>query len=188
MSSDDFPALSRGAEWVRADFHLHTIKDPGASRRPFRDEYRGRENEFCKDWIARLKEERIRVAVVTNHNHFDREEYKNLRKLGAREGILVQPGIELGLKDGGGGIQALIVFEPDGWVLRKDNDDRINRFLQGQFNGVPDEGSRTNGDLCGCLEKLDGVGEDYFLVFAHVQSSNGLFNELEGGNPPIAHP
>jgi len=24
--------FSRGAEWVRADFHLHTLKEPGASR------------------------------------------------------------------------------------------------------------------------------------------------------------
>ena len=106
---------------MRADFHLHTLKDPGASRKPFRDEYRGanenghdKANGFPKDWIARLKQEQIRVAVVTNHNHFDRDEYKTLRQLGAKEGILVLPGVELGMKDGGGGIHTLIVFNPDG--------------------------------------------------------------------------
>ena len=57
----------------RADFHLHTIKDPGKSSK-FRAEYAGRENSFPKDWIARLKEKNIRVAVVTNHNLFDRED------------------------------------------------------------------------------------------------------------------
>jgi predicted metal-dependent phosphoesterase TrpH len=179
----------RGAEWVRADFHLHTLKDPGASRKPFREEYRGEDesghskaNGFPKDWIGRLKKEQVRVAVVTNHNHFDRDEYKTLRQLGGKEGILVLPGVELGMKDGGGGIHTLIIFNPDGWVDSAGNDDRINRFLSGQFQGPPDEGTRTKEDFCRCLELLDDAKEDYFVVFAHVQSDNGLFQELLGDN------
>lgn len=182
----------RGAEWVRADFHLHTLKDPGASRKPFREEYAGvnenghdKANGFPKDWIGRLKNEQIRVAVVTNHNHFDRDEYKALRQLGAKEGILVLPGVELGVKDGGGGIHTLVVFNPDGWVDNREHDDRINRFLSAQFQGPPDEGTRTKDDFCHCLELLDGVKEDYFVVFAHVQSDHGLFEELQGDN--LAH-
>lgn len=192
MNSNNDKQFPRGAEWVRVDFHLHTLKDPGASRKPFRDEYLG-ENEnghpkadsFPKDWIARLKQEQIRVAVVTNHNHFDRDEYKTLRQLGAKEGILVLPGVELGIKDGGGGIHTLIVFNPEGWVDNPGNDDKITRFLATQFSGPPDEGSRTKDDLCSCLELLDGVKKDYFVVFAHVQSDNGLFQELLGDN--LAH-
>lgn len=192
MKEETIRAFDRGAAWVRADFHLHTIKDPGASRRPFRDEYRGEDehghpkaNRFPKDWIGRLKEEGIRVAVITNHNHFDRDEYRTLRKLGAKAGILVLPGVELGIRDGGGGIHTLLVFNPDGWVDNPANDDPINRFLSGQFNSPPDEGSRTRDGLCGCLEALDAYGHDYFVVFAHVQGDNGLFNELEGDN--LAH-
>jgi chromosome segregation protein len=184
MSQNDLPTFERGAEWVRADFHLHTIKDPGPSR-AFRAEYAGRENDFAKEWIARLTTEKIRVAVVTNHNFFDREEYKVLRKQGVREGILVLPGVELGVKEGGGGTHTLIVFNPDGWVFNEQNDDRIKRFIDSQFVGVPNEGSRTQDDLCGCLEALDAFGHDYFVVFAHVQSDNGLFEEIEGSN--LAH-
>jgi chromosome segregation protein len=192
MTPTNDKPFPRGAEWVRADFHLHTLKEPGASRRPFREEYRGenenghaKANGFPKDWIARLKDEQIRVAVVTNHNHFDRDEYKTLRQLGAKEGILILPGVELGMKDGGGGIHTLIIFNPDGWVDNAENDDRINRFLSGQFQGPPDEGTRTKDDFCRCLELLDDVKEDYFVVFAHVQSDNGLFEELLGDN--LAH-
>ena len=192
MTSTNDKQFPSGAEWVRADFHLHTLKDPGASRKPFRDEYRGvndnghdKANGFPRDWIGRLKTEQIRVAVVTNHNHFDRDEYKTLRKLGAKEGILVLPGVELGLKDGGGGIHTLIAFNPDGWVDNPENDDRINRFLSTQFQGPPDEGTRTKDDSCRCLELLDDAKEDYFVVFAHVQSDNGLFQELLGDN--LAH-
>ena len=192
MTSNNDKQFPHGAEWVRADFHLHTLKDPGASRKPFRDEYRGvnehghdKANGFPKDWIGRLKEEQIRVAVVTNHNHFNRDEYKKLRQLAAKEGIIVLPGVELGIKDGGGGIHTLIVFNPDGWVDNPEHDDRINRFLSAQFQSSPDEGTRTKDDFCHCLELLDGVKEDYFVVFAHVQSDNGLFQELLGDN--LAH-
>jgi hypothetical protein len=174
------------------DFHLHTLKDPGASRKPFRDEYRGenenghfKANGFAKDWIGRLKKEQIRVGVVTNHNHFDRDEYKTLRQQGAKEGILVLPGVELGMKDGGGGIHTLIVFNPEGWVDNPERDDRINRFLSTQFHAPPDEGTRTKDDFCHCLQLLDDVKVDYFVVFAHVESDNGLFSELLGDN--LAH-
>ncbi len=189
MPTEPLAPFPHGAQWVRADFHLHTLKDPGASRKPFRDAYRGEDengnpkaNRFVGDWIARLNEAKIRVAVVTNHNVFDREEYKALRKRGAKEGILVLPGVELGVRDGGGGIHTLIVFDPDGWVDNAANDDAIQRFLSGQFNSPPDEGTRTKDDLCTCLEVLDDVGLDYFVVFAHVQSNNGLFREMDGDN------
>jgi hypothetical protein len=181
MSQADLLPFERGAEWVRADFHLHTVKDPGQSRR-FRAEFTGREDRFCKEWIAKLKDAGIRVAVITNHNSFDRDEYRELQRLGAREGILVLPGVELGIKEGGGGIHTLVVFNPVGWVSNQQNDDRINRFLNSQFTEKPNEGSRTRDDLCGCLEQLDGYGHDYFLVFAHVQSDNGLLQEVDGTN------
>lgn len=184
MNQTDLPVFERGAEWVRADFHLHTLKDPGQSRR-FRVEYAGREDDFAKDWIARIKSEDVRVAVVTNHNSFFREEYKCLRKLGAQERVLVLPGVELGVKEGGGGIHTLIVFDPADWVFNEQNDDRIKRFIDSQFVGALDEGSGTKDDLCSCLEALDTYGHDYFVVFAHVQSDKGLCEELDGDN--LAH-
>ena len=173
--------FDHGAQWVRADFHLHTIVDPGQSRE-FRSEFNGRENDFPKEWIARLEEEGIGIAVVTNHNVFDRDEYKALRKRGRREGILVLPGVELGIKEGGGGIHTLIVFDPEGWVDNPQNDDKIKRFLDSEFTEPPNEGTRTKDDLCGCLEALDGYRHDYFVVFAHVHSDNGLLEELDGDN------
>ncbi len=186
MNESEPSSFPHGAEWVCADFHLHTIKEPGASRKDYRREFSGRENEFPKAWIAKLKSEGVRIAVVTNHNYFDREEYKVLRRLGNKEGILVLPGVELGVKEGGGGIHMLIVFDPKDWVFNEQNDDGIKRFIDSQFTGVPDEGSRSKDDLCGCFEALDGYGKgashDYFVVFAHVDGDNGLCKELDGGH------
>ena len=172
--------FSRGAEWVRADFHLHTLKEPGASRQKLRAEFRDKENSFVKAWVDELVKSTIRVAVVTNHNHFDVGEFKALRKAARKEGILVLPGLELGINGGKNGIHTLVVFSPD-WVDDPAANDGIDRFLKSQFTATPDEGTRTRDDISGCLEQLDSYNKDYFLVFAHVQSDNGLVNELNWG-------
>lgn len=90
------------------------------------------------------------------------------------------PGLELGVNIGRGGVHTLIVFSPE-WIDDQSASDGITRFLSSQFNTTPDEGSRTKDDIAGCLEKLDGYGKDYFVVFAHVDSDNGLFKELDLG-------
>lgn len=161
-----------GAIWVRADFHLHTIKEMGASRKAFRQEFAGRENEFAAAFIGRLKEEKIGVGVITNHNLFDIGEYQDLARKARNEGILLLPGIELGIRGGGSSIHALIVFDPD--ALNEGNN-FIENFLRGQFpRGNSKEGDATEDDLVGCLKKLESLGVAYFIVFAHVDSSNGL--------------
>ena len=170
----------RGAQWVRADFHLHTLKEPGASRQKLRAEFKDKENSFVKAWVDQLVNATVRVAVVTNHNLFDMGEFKALRKAARKEGILVLPGLELGINGGKNGIHALIVFSPD-WIDDPAANDGIDRFLKSQFTTSPDEGSRTNDDIAGCLERLDSYGKEYFIVFAHVQSDNGLINELNWG-------
>lgn len=170
----------RGAQWVRADFHLHTLKEPGASRKKFREEFRGRETEFVKEWVARLVAEEIRVAVVTNHNVFDVGEFKALRKQARKEGILVLPGIELGVNLGKC-VHTLVVFSQE-WVDDLAANDGIHRFLSMQFPSPPDEGSRTQNELRGCLQALEMYGKDYFFVFAHVESDNGLIGELPWGD------
>jgi ABC-type lipoprotein export system ATPase subunit len=168
--------LRHGAQWVRADFHLHTITDPGRSRQ-FRKEYEDKENSFNKDWVAKLVENDIKVAVITNHNHFDFDAYKNLRKLASKESILLLPGVELGIAGGKTGVHTLITFDPDSWVFNQENDDTINRFLSSVFSQTPDEGSNTRQTIPEILELLDGYHKDYFLTFAHVDTDNGLLSE-----------
>ena len=65
--------FANGSRWVRADFHLHTRRD-----KEFKDT--GAEKDFVTRYIAALKQADIRVGVITNHNKFDREEFKALRK------------------------------------------------------------------------------------------------------------
>lgn len=56
-----------------------------------------------------------RVGVITNHNKFDREEFKALRKRAQQDETLLLPGVELSVKDGASGIHTLVVFSPE-WI------------------------------------------------------------------------
>ena len=163
-----------GSVWLRADFHLHTKAD-----KEF--QYAGQDNQFVPSYIRALKEAGIQVAVITNHNKFDLNEYKALSKAGRREEILVLPGVELSVKDGKSGVHTLIVFENE-WI--EDNTNHIQSFLAATFAGqsnFENENARSNHDLLETIHKLDEFNRDYFFVFAHVEAENGLWGGLSGG-------
>ena len=54
-------AFPNGADWVRADFHLHTRADKEFN-------YDGDPNQFVNGYVAGLKAAGIRIGVITNHN------------------------------------------------------------------------------------------------------------------------
>lgn len=164
-----------GSEIVRVDFHLHTRKD-----KEFK--YSGEENSFVNDYAETLAEKNIRIGVITNHNKFDYGEFKALRSAAKKNGVLLLPGVELSVKEGANGLHTLIIFDPDAW-LRNGVDD-INKFLDNVFPGIPNRenaNTRCRCDLSGTIAALDEYEKDYFIVFAHVDQSNGLFEECGGG-------
>lgn len=174
--SDDF--FNNGMKWLRADFHLHTKAD-----KEFK--YSGIESEFNGQYIDRLVAERISIGVITNHNKFDREEYRALRKVAWKKDIWLLPGVELSVNDGANGVHCLIVFDKESWLAT--DDDFINQFLTSVFEGIANrenENTSCNCNLETVLEKLDfhrKQGRDSFVVLAHVNQSKGFFKELDGG-------
>lgn len=170
--------FENGATWLRADFHLHTIRDK--EFKPLDNP-----NDFLNQCLRRLKEEEINIGVITNHNKFDKDEYVNLRKKALKEGIWILPGVELSVNDGKNGIHCLIVFDFEKWVVN--SDDFINHFLTAAFECVPNrenENTRCNYDLNRLLEKLNehkAQGRDAFIIMAHVDQDSGFLKELEGG-------
>lgn len=172
----EYEVFRSGATWLRADFHLHTKAD-----KEFR--YDGEENSFVNDYVAGLKAKDIRVGVVTNHNKFDTGEFKALRKKARKDEIFLLPGVELSVNDGANGIHTLVIFN-DEWLA--DGQDYINQFLNVAFEGkTPSQYEQENGrsslDLLTTLKKLEGYHKDFMVVFAHVEQSSGLWNELDGG-------
>ena len=88
----------------------------------------------------------IRLGVVTNHNKFDFDEFKALRKTARNKGIALLPGVELSVNDGANGIHTLVVFSDD-WLA--DGQGYINSFL-----GVAFKGAREKQTLPDCQQQL----------------------------------
>lgn len=178
-SADAKPTSSlflNGSTWLRADFHLHTRADKEFS-------YSKDTNFFISDYINALKTAGIRVGAVTNHNKFDRDEFKALAKFGRKQDVFLLPGLELSVKDGSNGIHLLLVFG-DEWISNVENVNYIQSFLNVTFAGqanFENENGRSNHDLNDTIRELDKFGRDYFLICAHVEANNGLWGGLSGG-------
>jgi chromosome segregation protein len=181
MATDD-PRCSflNGNRWVRADFHLHTRQDKEFG-------YTGEPNAFIGQYLDRMAAEAVEIGVLTNHNKFDSDEFKALRKAAKKRGIFLVPGVELSVNDGANGIHVLIGFEWNGWAKEKD---WINPFLENAFHGTDvsdrgNENARCGWSLGKLLEELHNAREkhrrDSFIILAHVEDRCGFFNELDGG-------
>jgi chromosome segregation protein len=174
----DLSLFENGATWLRADFHLHTIKD-----KEFK--FDGNPNDFFNQYIDRLIAEKINVGIITNHNKFDKEEYSNLRKKAQKENIWVLPGVELSVNDGSNGIHCLIVFDSEQWLTN--GEDYINQFLTSAFEGIANrenENTRCKYSLAETLDRLNYHrinGRNSFMIMAHVDQDSGFFKELDGG-------
>jgi len=172
----DASPFAHGSDWVRADFHLHTKAD-----KEFK--YTGADNDFVAAYIDGLKRAKIGLGVITNHNKFNIDEFKALRKRARKEGIGLLPGVELSVADGANGVHTLIVFSYD-WLA--DGNDYISQFLNVAFAGktpaqYEQENGRTNDDLLKTLKALESYNRDFFIVFAHVEADSGLWKEIDGG-------
>lgn len=172
--------FKHGSCWLRADFHLHTRADKEA----FRNWDEGR--SFKKTFAERLAQEQIRVGVITNHNKFDRDEFKALASEARKQEILLLPGVELSVGEGNG-IHTLVVFEPEAWISQ--HEDFINRFLDEAYPHLSrqdreNRNARTQWHLIQTLEKLQEHkehGRDSFVIMAHVDQDNGFCHELNEG-------
>jgi predicted ATPase len=178
MENETKNIFENGATWLRADFHLHTIKDK--EFQPIENP-----NDFFNQYIERLKSEQINIGVITNHNKFDKDEYVNLRKKAIKEQIWILPGVELSVNDGANGIHCLIVFDNEQWITN--GEDYINQFLTSAFEGIANrenENTRCNYNLTETLKRLNEHrinGRNSFIVMAHVEQNSGFLKELDGG-------
>jgi len=173
QSNTFFP---HGSRWLRADFHLHTRADKEFS-------YHGDDDYYCSSYVKALKSAEISVGVITNHNKFDHQEFKALCKTARKEGIFLLPGVELFVNDGGNGVHIVVVFN-DQWLENGQN--YISPFITAMFPGKTpgqyEKGNfRSDRNILQVVTELEKVSRDYFLIFAHVEESNGLWEGMKGG-------
>ena len=181
MSIDSNSFFEYGAEWVGADFHLHTKADKKFKYNKALDD--PSRNDFQSDFISALKNAGIRVGVITNHNKFDIDGFKALRNKAKKEGIYLIPGVELSVSDGANGLHLLVVFSEE-WI--SGNYNFIQQYLDRLFFGV----SRDQYENCKAKTKVGAVeaiktlrelNKDFFVIFAHVDQDSGLFVEKQFG-------
>lgn len=140
-----------GLQYVRADFHLHTLKDKEFT-------YSGESTSFVGDYVSALKNASINVGIITNHNKFDIEEYKAIRKAAKKQDIFILPGVELTVKEGANGIHTLIVFNPEEWLENGNN--HIQTFLTAAFATISNPENRNTKsifDLKNVFDQLDAL-------------------------------
>jgi predicted ATPase len=170
--------FKNGSVWLKADFHLHTKADKEFN-------FDGEENDFVKEYINELKKNNVEIGIITNHNKFDLEEYKALKKKALTENIYLIAGVELSINDGSNGIHCLIAFEYESWI--KNNENFIEQFLGSAFEGIANrenENTRCKyslSDLFNKLEEHRKTGRDSFVIMAHIEQQSGFYKELEGG-------
>jgi predicted ATPase len=178
MENETRNIFENGATWLRGDFHLHTKADKEFS-------YIGTENDFCRLYVEKLKEQHINLGVITNHNKFDKSEFVGLRKRALKEGIGLFAGVELSVNDGANGIHCLLIFDFEKWCVN--GEDFINQFLTAAFEGIANrenENTRCRYNFETLLQKLsdhENNCRDSFIILAHVEQNSGFFNELDGG-------
>ncbi|WP_442498203.1 TrlF family AAA-like ATPase [Methylobacter sp. sgz302048] len=173
MSNEVF---SCGSRWLKADFYLHTRADKEFT-------YQGEENGYVNDYVAALVGAGIQLGVISNHNKFDLQEFKCLRRKAHKAGVGLLPGVELSVKDGQAGVHTLVVFS-DEWICNKEQTNYIQSFLNVMFAGQANfeqENARSNHDILETIRELDKFHKDYFLIFAHVEAPNGLWGSLGPG-------
>lgn len=163
--------FQNGSTWLRADVHLHSKADKEFV-------YPGTYTDFVDDYVNKLEEKEIRIGIITNHNKFDKGEFVALKKKASEKAIGLFPGVEFSLKEG---IHILIVFD-DIWY--KGQIDYINQFLDTAFYGISNPATppypNSSFDLQETVKKLDAIGHNYFMVLAHVDTANGLYEVLHG--------
>lgn len=178
--------FANGMRWLKADFHLHTRSDKEfiytQSEEDIKHGYL-EYNTFVNDYIDKLISKNINIGVITNHNKFNKDEFVALKKKSRKHNILLLPGVELSINDGANGVHTLIIFSNE-WI--HEENDYINAFLNVAFQGrdakeYENENARTAKNLYEITEDLNSYGKDYFVIFAHVEQNNGLWNEFDGG-------
>ncbi len=173
MENETKNIFKNGATWLRADFHLHTKADSEFDRSGFADE-----GDFYVKYVQKLKEQEIRLGIITNHNKFDKAEFVALKKNANREGIGLFAGVEFSLNEG---IHILIVFD-DKWYQGESDD--ISKFLENAFYGIKNYDKphypNSNFSLKETVNALDKIGYDFFIILGHIDDTNGMFKELRG--------
>lgn len=162
---------------MRLDCHLHTKAD-----KHFKCSETG--HSYITSYVDSLENNGVTIGCITNHNHFDFDEFKYLRKEANRRNIVLLPGVEFAVNEGSNHFHALIVFKPEEWLANGQN--YIQPAIAAGFTSdVLRETSpvKSMWDLQNVFQQFATRGgeRDFFVILAHVDDDSGFFKECGGG-------
>ncbi len=178
MREKEFILFNDGANWVKADFHLHS---------PYVHSFTLPANTDLGDieklvdlYIEKLKEREIKIAAITDYQQIRKDFLKKLQSKAEQNGIYIFPGVELSINYGKG-LHILLIFEYNQDI------DGINDYIKA-LDQNPHEtlinSDRSHRDIS--LQKdlkliLEEIKSKFncLLIYPHPNDKNGLLNSFQ---------
>jgi len=170
----EFTLFKNGANWVKADFHLHSPYVHSFTL-PNGINLDNELNRLVDLYLNKLIEKEIRIAAITDYQQVRKEFLKKLQTKAREKEIYILPGIELSINYGKG-LHILIIFEYDqdinginDYIKSLDqkphealiNDDRSHRDINLQR------------DLKIILEQIKS-NFNCLIIYPHPNNKNGI--------------
>jgi ABC-type lipoprotein export system ATPase subunit len=142
-----------GAEFVRADLHVHTFRDGDDSPAP-----------RLEDYVATALQRGVQILGITDHN--TSAFVKPAMRAAEGTGLFVVPGVEVSTHDG----HLLALFSPD-------SVDELEAFVVGlELKDLPGAGKRS---IRAMLHLVDEVATRGGLAIpAHIDAADGIQGRL----------
>jgi len=178
----EYTLFKNGANWVKADFHLHS---------PFVHSFtlpngvnlNNDLDNLVELYLNKLIDQEIKIAAITDYQQIRKEFFEKLQTKAREKEIYIFPGIELSVNYGKG-LHILIVFEYHEGI------DGINSYIRAldqnpQQNLVNEDRSHRDinlqKDLKIILEEIKAKF-NCLIIYPHPNDKNGLLNSSQPKN------
>jgi len=172
----------RGAEWVRVDFHLHSLASstfslPSGLNLDSDSDVK----KLAEEYVKKLRDANIKIAAITDYNLIREDWFKRIKEEANKYGIIILPGIELDVGFTGGkyGLHVLLIFD------ERENIEGINRFVhsldKNPQNNLVEGRTHRRLESKYELEQLISEIRDRFnclVIFAHPEDDKGIFKSF----------
>ena len=134
---------------MKIDIHVHTrkVKSGDAATR----------NIEKDDFVDIIKDSDVKILAITNHNHFDKEQYEDFRD-GVTTICQIWPGIELDVLENGKRAHLIIICNPKNY---EEFNQRVDEILDGQN---PDSFTISIKEIVERFDSLDCIYIAHYMV------------------------
>jgi len=181
MSLKDILNIPNGANFVKADLHLHTPADPYFQVGCLVNT-EDKKKEFAQKYCAELQKKEIRIAAITDHNKIDKGWFDLIKEGAKNLDITIFPGVEISVNEGKRAIHLIALFDVVEDMVR------INNTLTAIFGGkdrFDNQGLPKLSEL-NFEDTVKRLRENHrcICIAAHPNNDKGLFKELS--QPKVA--